>query len=154
MGLDMYLHAKKTMPLEVAAVLAKSRPYDVNPWHNPWIEEPPSDGSDVLATLGAAYWRKANAIHGWFVRNIQSGQDDRESYEVTRQELQKLIALCQRCIASGKASLFLKPMSGLFFGSTEIDQGYWDDLKKTVESLTKVLEEFDDSWQLVYHSSW
>ena len=22
------------------------------------------------------YWRKANAIHGWFVRNVQNGKDD------------------------------------------------------------------------------
>ena len=30
----------------------------------------------------AGYWRKANAIHRWFVENVQKGEDDCRDYYV------------------------------------------------------------------------
>ena len=41
-----------------------------------------------------AYWRKANQIHYWFVKNIQDGKDDCGFYPVTKEKLQKLLDLC------------------------------------------------------------
>lgn len=40
------------------------------------------------------YWRKANAIHKWFVDNVQDGEDDCGSYEVDREQLERLLHLC------------------------------------------------------------
>ena len=37
-----------------------------------------------------AYWRKANAIHGWFVDNIQDGVDDQNEYYVSKEKLEEL----------------------------------------------------------------
>ena len=34
-----------------------------------------------------AYWRKANAIHKWFVDNVQGGEDDCGEYIVPRSKL-------------------------------------------------------------------
>lgn len=43
-----------------------------------------------------AYWRKANAVHKWFVDNIQDGEDDcRYHREVTEDDLIKLIDACK-----------------------------------------------------------
>lgn len=36
------------------------------------------------------YWRKANHIHGWFVDNVQNGEDDCQEHLVSREDLQKL----------------------------------------------------------------
>lgn len=48
-----------------------------------------------------AYWRKANAIHKWFVDNIQSGEDDCCYHrEVTEQDLEKLIGICEEILDS------------------------------------------------------
>lgn len=46
-------------------------------------------------TCPVAYWRKANAIHGWFVREVQDGQDDCKRYYVDAQQLTELRNLCQ-----------------------------------------------------------
>ena len=43
---------------------------------------------------GVAYWRKANAIHKWFVENVQDGVDDCGRYEVTKEQLQELLKIC------------------------------------------------------------
>lgn len=55
-----------------------------------------------------AYWRKANAIHRWFVDNVQDGEDDcRFHREVTAEDLEDLYGRCENIlreavIAKGK----------------------------------------------------
>ena len=56
-----------------------------------------------------------------------------------------------------KAGELLPPQGGFFFGSTEIDEWYFEDLKSTVKQLTPVIKEcssdnFDVT--LYYQSSW
>lgn len=46
----------------------------------------------IFAEVG--YWRKANAIHKWFVENVQNGVDDCEYHEVTKAHLEELRAIC------------------------------------------------------------
>lgn len=41
------------------------------------------------------YWRKANAIHKWFVDNIQDGEDDCDYYEVAPEQLEELLNICK-----------------------------------------------------------
>lgn len=43
----------------------------------------------------AAYWRKANAIHAWFVTHVQDGIDECQDSPVTRAQLTELRDLCQ-----------------------------------------------------------
>lgn len=45
------------------------------------------------------YWRKANAIHAWFVENVQNGVDDCGMYIVRRDQLEELKEACERVIA-------------------------------------------------------
>lgn len=47
-----------------------------------------------------AYWRKANAIHKWFVDNIQDGIDDCEYYLVTKENIQELQNIVKKVINS------------------------------------------------------
>lgn len=42
------------------------------------------------------YWRKANAIHAWFVKNVQDGADDCREYPVTRSQLGRLRSICEQ----------------------------------------------------------
>ena len=53
----------------------------------------------------AAYWRKANAIHKWFVDNCQNGVDDCEEYSVGIEDLRKLLNKCEKVI---KLSVLIK----------------------------------------------
>lgn len=49
------------------------------------------------------YWRKANAIHNWFVDNVQYGEDDCHYHrEVTKEMLELLKATCEVVIQESK----------------------------------------------------
>jgi len=107
------------------------------------------------------YWRKANAIHNWFVENVQDGNDDCGYYNFDGETLKELLVACKIELANRDKEDVedeaLTPTSGFFFGSTEKDEWYYKDLEKTVETLTKVLED-EEKYGIypdyTYHSSW
>ena len=107
-------------------------------------------------TIEAMYWRKANAIHKWFVDNVQDGEDDCGHYSVGRTQLAELRDLCQQVLDNPEqASALLPTQSGFFFGGTDYDSWYFNDLKTTVEGLTTLLNDTGlEKWDLYYHSSW
>ncbi len=43
----------------------------------------------------AAYWRKANQIHQWFVSNVQNNMDNCQEVYVSKEQLQQLLDLCK-----------------------------------------------------------
>lgn len=100
------------------------------------------------------YWRKANAIHNWFVQNVQEGVDDCGTYPVTKEQLQKLLSVCLEILSGNSiVSEVLPTTSGFFFGSTNYDSWYYKNIEYTVESLQQIISE---EWQdnLYYTSSW
>ena len=104
-----------------------------------------------------ADWRKANAIHQWFVENIQDGEDDcRFHREVTESDLESLLDTCKTVLDNtDRAQELLPTQSGFFFGSTDYDEWYIDDLKHTIEIIEKILKETDfDLYAVYYVSSW
>lgn len=101
-----------------------------------------------------AYWRKFNALHSWFVENVQNGVDDCNKYPVSREQLIVLIDLLEKVQNDQDPSL-LPTRSGFFFGSTEYDEYYWEDVSRSIEKLKNILETFDfDNLELLYESSW
>jgi len=106
-------------------------------------------------TYRAAYWRKANQIHKWFVDNIQCGNDDCGRYYVSRDDLQNLINVCKEVQADySKVGKLLPPSEGFFFGSQDIDSGYWHDILITIEQLEKALKVSTGHDYFEYHASW
>jgi hypothetical protein len=151
MGLDMFLMAKRYVspydPADAALTeLAKAINF--------------GDGTMDLRELvfEAMYWRKANAIHRWFVDNIQDGVDNCAEYYVDIKYLTELRDLCKKVLEDPeKAMELLPPKSGFFFGSTDIDEFFIDDLTSTVERFDYLLElpeVKDHTVSLYYHSSW
>ncbi len=101
-----------------------------------------------------AYWRKFNALHGWFVTFVQNGVDDCDYYEVTKQDLESLISTLESLLEY-KDPDFLPPTSGFFFGSTEIDDYYYEQAESTLKQLKIILQTFDwEKEKLFYTSSW
>lgn len=148
MGLDMYLTAEryiwsseKLISDEVANLLGLQL-----------------DGKRMRVNsveAEAMYWRKANAIHKWFVENIQGGEDNCRRYYVEREQLTELRNVCAKlCTQREMAEETLPTADGFFFGSTEYDEWYWNDIEGTVQGLDKALEAFDDKWHFYYRSSW
>ena len=106
----------------------------------------------VQAEVG--YWRKANAIHDWFVKNVQEGKDECRPHYVDREKLIELKALCDRVLANHILAHELLPTTdGFFFGGTEYDEWYFDSLKSTVEIIDSVLM-LPHIWDFEYQSSW
>ena len=57
--------------------------------------------------------------------------------------------------SQSKAKVLLPTSSGFFFGSTEYNEYYFDDLRDTKLILKDVLKKATlDNWQLSYQSSW
>ena len=101
----------------------------------------------------AIYWRKSNQIHDWFVKNVQAGEDNCGHYYVSREKLNELHQLILEVLDTKNAKL-LPPAAGFFFGSTDIDEYYWDDLRRTASEIESTLAMFGDGWDFEYHSSW
>ena len=100
-----------------------------------------------------AYWRKANAIHAWFVDNVQAGVDDCNHYELTREHLETLKNICTQAIET-KDTQKLEPRDGFFFGSLYIDDWYWADVMHTIDQIDMLLAMDWDARRFFYCSSW
>lgn len=153
MGLDMYLHAVHYV-----------QNWDHYPDEQKWEITVTRGGKPVdeidtskikYIQEEVVYWRKANAIHRWFVDNCQGGVDDcREAY-VSREQLEELLDTVKR-VLDGNHQIgedLLAPQEGFFFGSTEKDEWYWDDLRRTYTELKAELDKNRDVFY-EYHSSW
>ena len=109
-------------------------------------------GVDV--SVNVAYWRKVNSVHGWFVNNVQNGEDNCGEYYVSHSKLKELVNACTLAIANKDPNL-LPPQSGFFFGGTDIDEWYWKDLMDTIEQLQALIDRPDfDRLSFYYQSSW
>ena len=113
-------------------------------------------------------WRKANAIHKFFVDEVQDGNDNCERHYVSRETLQELldrittILDIKTPVAREMKAEELLPTNniGCFFGTDEYDDWYYKDLEDTKNTLEKVFEyeknaeagkSFDSFY---YQSSW
>jgi len=107
------------------------------------------------------YWRKANAIHSWFVKNCQDGVDDCGYYDVDIEQLEQLLSTVKQVLDDhSKASELLPSQEGFFFGGTEYDEYYFKDLEHTKDGLEQAIKRNKQdgksetiSW-FQYHSSW
>ena len=75
---------------------------------------------------------------------------------MSKEDLEELLAACRLVDSEeGKTEKILPTQSGFFFGSTEYDEWYYENIKDTIGILEKVLTETDfDNYQITYHSSW
>jgi hypothetical protein len=106
----------------------------------------------VSTTIG--YWRKANAIHAWFVNNVQGGEDDCRLYNVCNDDIQSLLELVNNVIEKKqKPEEVLPSMDGFFFGKTDYDEYYYEDLVHTKTILEHALRLNKSGWRVKYQSS-
>lgn len=133
MGLDMYLNARRSIDCynseDAEQKALQSLPFN-------------SETSMLVSAIEyrAMYWRKANAIHRWFVENVQDGADDCGMYDVSPQHLRLLRDTCQQVLDSPSLAVKLLPSQpGFFFGSLDYGEEYFEDLRRTVTGLGKSL---------------
>lgn len=115
----------------------------------------------LTVSVTVAYWRKVNAIHQWFVQNVQDGKDECQRSYVSRERLEELNELCGRVVLAwddgdkSVAAKHLPPTSGFFFGSTDLDDYYIHDVRETLMTLTRILSNpVLEHADFYYQSSW
>ena len=161
MGLDMYLYRQQYVSgynyqreqgsPEVALFDAIVKTLDVTP---------AAHAPHLTVDVCVAYWRKANAIHGWFVNELAGGVDECQKIPVSVEQLRQLRDLAWHVsVTPTLASHVLPTQSGFFFGSYDYDEWYMEDMKNTVEQLDAILAEIpaDASpwdYSFTYQASW
>jgi hypothetical protein len=145
MGLDMYLNAKRYVGYGEDELSDKVTEAAKSPF-----------GPIKIVEAEAMYWRKSNAIHQWFVKNVQDDVDDCGEYDVDRSQLRELMETCQLVLADHKRAPELLPtQSGFFFGGTDYNEMYFADIESTATALEKLLSVPEPAgWYFVYTSSW
>jgi len=115
--------------------------------------------SEIVERVG--YWRKSNAVHGWFVDNVQAGEDDCREYPVSIEQLKELLELCYEVLKNpDDAEHILPAHQGFFFGSYDYGIDYMTDIKDTIKILEPLLQELKEEKkqniysEIYYQSSW
>lgn len=103
-----------------------------------------------------AYWRKANAIHNWMVDNLQNGNDDCGSYQMSQEDVEQLLFDCDWTLSNpGQEEDCLPTASGFFFGSTEYDERYYGIVRYTMDVCLRAKKFLlVEGNQIHYSSSW
>lgn len=155
MGLDMYLTKRTYIGSEYEHRNVVVKNIDIT-----------IDGKEVkinpkriqAITESVGYWRKANHIHRWFVENIQDGEDDCGEYNLTIEDLKSLLDDCIQVKNNHEFSENVLPTGeGFFFGSTDYDEYYYqniDDTIKIIEDILSETEEDNYNVSFTYQSSW
>ena len=151
MGLDMYLYRYTFVSEHWGGTVGS-----INWEGEPDKEQQAIDPKRIKYIVEeVAYWRKANAIHRWFITFVQEGEDECLTAYVAREQLQELLALTEEVLHHRDpevAAELLPTQGGFFFGSTDYDEWYWKDLEYTRDTLKQILEEPSEDFR--YHSSW
>ncbi len=168
MGLDMYLEIRKhfsgyefrdedkAKAAEYKAVIEAAGLEEASATTNPF----------ATVSTTAIYWRKANAIHKWFVDTLADGVDECQEIHVPLEKLKELRDTCFEALSipagmdfADHADSVLPSTSGFFFGSTDYDDYYVQDLQNTMDCIDRLVKILPDDgegwdWSLVYRASW
>ena len=104
---------------------------------NPWDE--------------VAYFRKVNFLIPFF-----GYEENCSNIEIDKYQVEDLIEACKEVLANhDKASFLLPTQAGFFFGSTDYDDWYFDDVQNVKDKFEEVLADFNrDEDILLMHCWW
>lgn len=126
-----------------------------------------------------AYWRQANQVRQWLVTNTgYKAESNREYHKLSKQQIEKLIADCQKILKNNdnklaeklmptkggqkidltsmipaEATLLTPPVIDTF-GSTAYDNSYFAELLNTVSMLKAALNATDFGKEEIYYYEW
>jgi archaellum component FlaC len=121
-------------------------------------------------TEEVAYWRKFNALHGWFVGECGGGVDECQEIYVENGKLEELLGTLKKIqTLLNNSKMFVKtkdgygqsydinvyecedevrellsPTSGFFFGSDEVDEYYKEEVDRTIEIIENLFKEMEN----------
>ena len=114
--------------------------------------KPDSRLGEQLPRTEVAYFRKFNVLLNWVdmhVKEVKNCEDiilDKNTLQTLLQTLEQLTGKsCQREFST---------TDGFFFGSTQYDTYYWQDVGRLKKTLKKLLQETDFERLVVYFHAW
>ena len=161
MGLDMYLYRR-----EYVSGHSFNAASELSTFHALVYAvgiQPTEHAPHIHIEVCVAYWRMANAIHGYIIQNHAGGVDECQNIYLTLQDLKTLRDKCESVLLAPATAVEyaakengLMPTAGFFFGSYDIDEWYMEDMKNTVNQLDSIIESTpEDSWtDFIYRASW
>jgi hypothetical protein len=106
MGLDMYLYAEINV-MNASAEMVEQFPQYAKDRETYFILNkivgenlPTAEFGGISIAKCVGYWRKANAIHGWIVRECAGGVDECQRIYISREKLTELRDLCVNALAN------------------------------------------------------
>lgn len=168
MGLDMYLYKKTYVKNWEHTDTKLKHEFTIKMGGEVRPDIKPERISYITEEVG--YWRKFNALHGWFVENCGGGKDECQEIYVENGKMEELLkTLKQVQGVMNKSRKFVKtltdwnnspydvevyecedevrelfsPTEGFFFGGGEIDEYYKHQVDSTVELIENLLKEVD-----------
>ena len=103
---------------------------------NPWNE--------------VAYFRKVNFLIPFF-----GYEENCSNIEIDKYQVEDLIEACKEVLANhDKASFLLPTQAGFFFGSTDYDDWYFDDVESVKTTFESILEDFDQEEDILTMHCW
>lgn len=101
------------------------------------------------------YFRKVNFLVAFFEEkgfNVETQAD----YYIDREDIEDLIERCKKVLESHDSAPELLPtMDGFFFGSTDYDEYYFEDVSEVLQFSKELLLKFDtleDGEYLTFHT--
>ena len=101
------------------------------------------------------YFRKHNYLMAWVEKTTGNEIENCKDIDLTKDQLESLLASINEVLADhGKAPSLLPTQSGFFFGSTEYDEWYFEDLEYAKEHLTGMLADMADEEIATFNAWW
>ena len=103
------------------------------------------------------YWRKFNALHNYLFEHFgpDGGEDNCTALQLSEEDIEETLNSLKYCLENkDKAEDEMPTQEGFFFGSTEYDDWYFENVKEAIDIFTKVLEETDWDNETVEYYAW
>lgn len=178
MGLDMYFNMKRYETVSRYRLKEGAKvPENFYPAELKGLQEHIFErnflGKDC--SYGVGYFRKFNALHNWIVKNCANGVDECQEIILKRSDIEKILFICKEIQSDhSKAPKLMPTGAGFFFGSTEYDDWYFEDIDCAIDLMTEILKVLDEeakyrekirasgevpavssySWEVIYQASW
>lgn len=99
-----------------------------------------------------AYFRKFNALIQWVDTHIKE-VGNCEDIQLNKEDLLKLLQTLTRLNPQNCQELF-PTTEGFFFGSTEYDDYYWENITRIQITVSQLLKKVDFIHTVVYFHAW
>jgi len=101
------------------------------------------------------YFRKVNFLIPFVESKIGCTVENCETVKLTKDNLVELVDRCKEVLADhSKAEKLLPTRDGFFFGGTDYDEWYFDDVKEVQDKVSDLLSTMSNRMKASFHAWW